>query len=147
MCMLICVWLFVRSWTIARHAPLPIRLSRQEYGSGLPFPPPGVLPDPGTEPAFPALQEDSLPLSHLGKSEVFHLSILKSVCDRSTACITFTIERLKVFLEKLGPGQECTQELLFFFSYCRAKNNSFDVFQVLYMYIILFLGLPRWWYH
>ena len=41
---------------------------RQEYWSGLPFPPPGHLPDPGFEltSASPALQEDSLPLSHQG---------------------------------------------------------------------------------
>ena len=37
---------------------------RQEYWSGLPFPSPGDPPDPGTEPTSPALQVDSLPLSH-----------------------------------------------------------------------------------
>ena len=42
---------------------------RQEYWNGLPFPSPGDLPDPGTEPASPALQADSLPLSHLGSQE------------------------------------------------------------------------------
>ena len=36
----------------------------QEYWSGLPFPSPGDLPDPGIEPTFPVLQADSLPLSH-----------------------------------------------------------------------------------
>ena len=44
--------------------------SRQEYWSGLPCPPPGDLPDPGIKPAFsvaPAMQADSLPLSHWGK--------------------------------------------------------------------------------
>ena len=41
-------------------------LSRQEYGSGLQFPSPGDYLDPGIEPAFPAWQADSLPLSHLG---------------------------------------------------------------------------------
>ena len=43
--------------------------SRQEYWSGLTFPPPGDLPDPGIEPTSPvarALQADSLPLSHWG---------------------------------------------------------------------------------
>ena len=40
---------------VARKAPLPMGLSRQEYWSGLPFPPPEDLPDPGTEPASPAL--------------------------------------------------------------------------------------------
>ena len=39
---------------------------RQEYWSGLPFPPPEDLPDPGIEPMSPALQADSLPLSHQG---------------------------------------------------------------------------------
>ena len=39
-------------------------LSRQEYWSGLPLPPPGDLPDPGIKLASPALQGDSLPLSH-----------------------------------------------------------------------------------
>ena len=43
-----------------------MRFSRQEYWSGLPFPSPGDLPDPGTEPVSPAWQVDSLPLSHLG---------------------------------------------------------------------------------
>ena len=38
----------------ARQAPLSMELSRQEYYSGLPFPPPGDLPDPGIEPASPA---------------------------------------------------------------------------------------------
>ena len=41
-------------------------ISHQEYCSGLPFPSPGNLPDPGVEPLFPALQADSLPLSHWG---------------------------------------------------------------------------------
>ena len=48
-------------WTIARQAPLSMGFSRQEYWSGLPFPSPGDLPDPGIEPGFPALQADSLP--------------------------------------------------------------------------------------
>ena len=54
---------------VAHQAPLSMRFSRQEYGSGLPFPPPGDLPDPGMEPTLLNLQHwqgDSLPLSHLG---------------------------------------------------------------------------------
>ena len=53
-------------WTVARQAPLSMGFSRPEYWSGLPFPPPGVLPDPGIEPRSPALQADSLPRPHLG---------------------------------------------------------------------------------
>ena len=44
-----CVQLFVTLWTVARQVPLSMRFPRQEYWSGLPFPPPGDLPDPGIE--------------------------------------------------------------------------------------------------
>ena len=53
-----CVQLFAISWTGAHQAPLSMTFSRQEYWSGLPCPPPGDLPNPGTEPsslASPAL--------------------------------------------------------------------------------------------
>ena len=39
------------AWTVARQAPLSLEFSRQEYWSGLPYAPPGDLPDPGIEPA------------------------------------------------------------------------------------------------
>ena len=45
--------LFVTPWTVARQAPLSWQFSRQEYWSGLPFPTPGDLPDPGIEPMSP----------------------------------------------------------------------------------------------
>ena len=51
----------VTSWTVARQAPLSMGFSRQEYWSGLTFPSPGDLPDPGLEPGSPALQANSLP--------------------------------------------------------------------------------------
>ena len=44
------VQLFATPWTIAHQAPLSMVFSKQEYWSGLPFPPPGNLPDPGIEP-------------------------------------------------------------------------------------------------
>ena len=49
------VRLFATSWTVAHQAPLSMIFSRQEYWSGLPFPSPGDLPNPGIEPAYPAL--------------------------------------------------------------------------------------------
>ena len=67
------VRLFVTLWTIARQASLSMGLSRQEYCSGLPCPPPGDLPDPGITPMFPALQADSLLLSHFGKPLDIHI--------------------------------------------------------------------------
>ena len=47
-------------WTVAHQAPPSMEFSRQEYWSGLPFPSPGDLPDPGIEPGSPVLQADSL---------------------------------------------------------------------------------------
>ena len=40
-------------WTVAHQTPLSMGFSRQEHWSGLPFPPPGDRPDPGTEPSAP----------------------------------------------------------------------------------------------
>ena len=48
------VQLFATPWTVAHQAPPSMKFSRQEYWSGLPFPPPGVLPEPGVEPKSPA---------------------------------------------------------------------------------------------
>ena len=50
----------VTPWTLSQQTPLSLEFSRQEYWSMLPFPFPEDLPDPGTEPTFPALQVDSL---------------------------------------------------------------------------------------
>ena len=47
---------FATPWTAARQAPLSMGFCRQEYWSGLSFPSPGDLPDPGIEPASPALE-------------------------------------------------------------------------------------------
>ena len=52
------VQLFVAPWTVDCQAPLSMEFSRQEYWSGLPFPSPEDLPDPGIEPGSPALQAD-----------------------------------------------------------------------------------------
>ena len=50
--LLSCVRLLATAWTVARQAPLPIEFSSQQHWSGLPFPTPGDLPDPGIEPSF-----------------------------------------------------------------------------------------------
>ena len=55
------VRLFVTLWTVAYQAFPSMGFSRQEYQSGLSFPAPGDLPDPGIEPRSPALQEEALP--------------------------------------------------------------------------------------
>ena len=62
--LLSCVWLFATPWTAAHQAPLSVDVTRQEYWSGLPFPSPGVLPNPRIKPGTSALQAGfSLPRS------------------------------------------------------------------------------------
>ena len=71
------VRLFATPQTVACQSPLFMGFSRQEYWSGLPFPSPGDVPDPGIEPWSPALQENSLPLSYredLNCAHMFHKS-------------------------------------------------------------------------
>ena len=55
-----CIQLFATPWTVVHQVPLSVGLSRQEYWSGLPCPPPGYLFNPGIKPRSPALQADSL---------------------------------------------------------------------------------------
>ena len=55
---------FATPWTISHQAPLSIGFSRQEYWSGLQFPSPGDLPNPGIKTTSPAWQMDSLPLNY-----------------------------------------------------------------------------------
>ena len=61
------VRLFVTPWTVAYQAPQSMEFSRQEYWSGLPFPSPQDLPDPGIEPKSPALRADALLSQPSGK--------------------------------------------------------------------------------
>ena len=68
------LWLFATLWTLARQAPLSMGFSRQEYWSGLPFPSPGDLLNPGIEPRSPTLQADALISEPLGNSTNISLS-------------------------------------------------------------------------
>ena len=54
------VGVFATPWTVAYQASLSMGFSRQEYLSGVPFPSPGDVPNPGIEPGSPALQADAL---------------------------------------------------------------------------------------
>ena len=63
---LVLVWVFATLWIVALQASLSMGFFRQKYWSGLPFPSPGNLSNPGIEPGYPALQADSLPLNPPG---------------------------------------------------------------------------------
>ena len=73
------VWFFATLWTVVHQAPLSMGFSRQECWSGLPFPPPGDLPQPGIELCLLHWQADSLPLSHLGIPLVSGEAVISTV--------------------------------------------------------------------
>ena len=62
-----------------------MEFSRQEYWSDLPFPSPGDLSNPGIKSQSPALQADSLPLSHEGSPNLFLLLCSIPLCEYSAA--------------------------------------------------------------
>ena len=80
------VRVFVIPWMVAYQAPLSTGFSRQEYWSGLPFPSPGDLPNPGIEPGCPSLQTDALPSEPPGKPLLLLLLLSHLSCVR--LCVT-----------------------------------------------------------
>ena len=62
------IWLFATPWTVAHRTPLSMGFPRQEYWSGLPFPSPGDLPDPGIEPESPTFAGEFFTTESYGKS-------------------------------------------------------------------------------
>ena len=95
---------FETPWAVARQSPLSMERPRQEYWSGLPFPPPGNLPDPGIELKSPALQVNSLPVSHLGSPHVdWGLSIyLPQLLGSTLSPFSFRYSALR--LQVVGQG-------------------------------------------
>ena len=75
------VRLFGTPWTVAYQAPLSMGFSRQECWSGLPFPSPGDLPDPGIEPGSPTLQADALLSEPPGKPRSIILQLKKRIFE------------------------------------------------------------------
>ena len=76
---------FVTPWTVTCQTPLPTSFPRQEYWSGLPFPSPGDLPNPGIEPCLPHCRQTLYHLSHQGSppyiNTLYILSLLNSRPD------------------------------------------------------------------
>ena len=93
------VQLFATTWTVALQAPQPMGLSRQEYWSGLPYPPPGNLPNAGINLISPTLQADSLPLSHWGNPMTNLDSILEGLQSKGISRVfsSATIQKHQFF--------------------------------------------------
>ena len=86
--------LFATPWTVAYQAPPSMGLSRQEYWSGLSFPSPGGLPNPGIEPRSPALQADALPSEPPGSPWQGKCLFLKTLLE--TAANTVSQRQVQV---------------------------------------------------
>ena len=84
---------FAAPWTVAHQVPLYMGFPRQEYWSGLPFPSPGYLPNPGIKPRSLALQPDCLPAEPQRKPKNTGVGSLS-------------------FLQWIFPAQESNQGLL-----------------------------------
>ena len=76
---------FVTPWTVAHQIPLSMGFPRQEYWSGLPFPPPGGFPNPGIKPRSPALHTDSLPSEPPGKHSIYDMFV--QMVSRAPSCL------------------------------------------------------------
>ena len=81
------VQLFVTPGTVAYQAPPSTGFSRQEYWSGLPFPSPGYLPNPGVKPGSPAFQADALTSEPPGKPSRCLISIYSVIVIKLAFCL------------------------------------------------------------
>ena len=87
MCVLNCVSLLVTPWTVAQQTPLSMGFLRQEYWSGLTFPSPGYLPNPGIEPPSPAWTGRFFTTSAPGRQCYYYLLLVVNYkgCNSETA--------------------------------------------------------------
>ena len=90
------VFVAVTPWTVPHQTPLSMEFSRQEYWSGLPFPSPGDLPNPGIESGSPELQADSLPSEPQGKTYKWWYSAKFIDTDRSQSFIEWQANSFEI---------------------------------------------------
>ena len=130
-------------WTVAYQASLSMGFSRQEYWSGLPFPSPGDLPDPGIKPRSPALQADALPSEPPGKPAKAEYLWKRWVLSASIKQYTNTRSHLgqqspAFFPGTRGPGQ-VSVPLLFAWPLLNSDLHMVLGSWLLRSFIILFL--------
>ena len=91
------VQFFLTPWTVAHQAPPSMEFSREEYWSGLPFPSPGGLPDPGIEPASPALAGRFFTSENIclhRQSRCLHFCVCVCVCVCVCLCLCVCLNAL-----------------------------------------------------
>ena len=103
----------VTPWAAASQASLSMRFSRHEYWSGLPFPSPGDLPDPGIDATSPALQADSLPTELWGKPQIKRCHEIKRRCFLARKAMT-NLEHIIKSRDITLPKEVCLVKAMFF---------------------------------
>ena len=88
------VRLFATPWTVAYQAPQSMEFSRQYYWSGLPFPSPADLPNPGIKPGSPAREADALPSEPPGRSKKSLLMKVKE--ENEKVGLKLNIQKTKI---------------------------------------------------
>ena len=83
MCVLRHIQFFATQWTVTCQAPMSMGFSKQAYWSGLPFPSPGDLPDPGIEPVSPALAGRFLTTEPPGKCYHYKVHSSKIIVSKN----------------------------------------------------------------
>ena len=125
------VRLFATPRTVAYQAPPSMGFSRQEHWSGLPFPSPADLPNPGIEPRSPALQTDALPSEPPGKPYIMKWSQYDHLNDHNS----FHMSPYKVIsiLLTIFP------KTIFPIKFLMFKHNNYDVYHLLSSFTLLLL--------
>ena len=107
------VQLFATPWTVAYQASPSMGFSRQEYWSGLPFPSPGDLPDPGIKPGSPASEADALTSEPPSMMQLLKLS--QVLARQATFAISILQQLETEFKETqalvLAPTRELAQQI------------------------------------
>ena len=149
------VQLFETAWT----APLSMQFSRQEYWSGLPFPSPEDLSDPGMEPGSPALQAESLPSEPPGKCygpmEVGNLISVSSAFSKSSlylwkllvhVLLKPSLEDFEHYFASMWNEYNCAVVWTFFGNTLLLDRNENWAFPVLWL-PLSFPNLLAYWVH
>ena len=127
--------LFVTPWTVSHQPPLTVESPRQEYWSGLPFPSPGNLPDPGIEPMSRALAGSFFTTEQLGKPCFGHTWYYFLELFLIYECLFLSLFFL--FYHVIFSLISWKITLTFFF---------FAFFYILYHFQILWLPFPLCWF-
>ena len=124
------VWLFVTLWTVVSQAPLSMGFSRQEYWSRLPCPSPGVLPDPGIQPA--SLNAPALACGFFTTKATWEATSVTKAQGTEEKQVSQCSSKLKMFLHQI--------------SYKESENQSTEreekPLQIIFMIKLNWLELP-----